>query len=201
MKKIGYLLAFSILFSAAVFSQNQAKAVVDLQKNSELTVHGSTNLLNFRLKQSGDKIMDKPLVITAKQNGNRIYLSENKLSIVVENFKSDNFIAQSEFYKLMQTEKYPKLHIEIDYFEMNRDEHGKIKGGNALLNINITGVNRKYVFPVTTGKDGDLIMATGKKKLTIRDFGLIPPVAMLGMVRVSEWIVIDFDIHCKVRFL
>lgn len=201
MKAIVYLLAFLILFSTAVFSQNQTKAVVDLQKSSELTVHGSTNLLTFRLKQSGGKIMEKPLVLTATQNGNRIYLSENKLSIVVENFKSDNFIAQSEFYKLMQTEKYPKLHIEIDYFEMNRDEHGKIKGGNALLNINITGVNRKYVFPVTTGKDGDLIMATGKKKLTIKDFGLIPPVAMLGMVRVSEWIVIDFDIHCKVRFL
>lgn len=201
MKNSAYLLVILMSFFGFINVRSQTKAVVDLQKSSELVVHGSTNLLTFKLKQPGGKIMDKPLTLTATQNGNRIYLSENKLSIVVENFKSDNFIAQSEFYKLMQTEKYPKLHIEIDYFEMNRDELGKIKGGSAMLNINITGVNRKYIFPVTTKKNGDLITATGKKKLTIKDFGLIPPVAMLGMVRVSEWIVIDFDIQCKVKFI
>jgi hypothetical protein len=37
--------------------------------------------------------------------------------------------------------------------------------------------------------------------MTIRDFGIEPPVALLGLVRVSEWIEIDFDLVCEYKIV
>ena len=69
------------------------------------------------------------------------------------------------------------------------------------MNINITGVSKNYDFPVSATVHDNHIKVTGRKKMNIRDFGLIAPSAMLGMVKVSEWIEIEFNIVCKVDFL
>lgn len=184
------------LYQQACYSQT--KALVTLDKNSILTIHGSTNLLTFKLIQGGDKIMNEPLELTATQMGNKYMLSKNKLSITVENFKSDNIIAQAEFYKLMQTEKYPTLKIQLNHFESeSTDNPTQFTKGNALLSFTITGVTKQYSFPVSISTKGNIVTVTGRKRMKIKDFGLEPPAAMLGLVRVSEWIEIDFKIICK----
>ena len=198
MKKIYTVIILIFLYHQAGFSQT--KATVSLEKSSILTIHGSTNLLTFKLIQGGDKIMNKPLELTATRQANKYMLSKNKLSITVENFKSDNIIAQAEFYKLMQTQKYPTLKIQLNHFESETtDNPAQFTKGNALLSFTITGVTKQYLFPVSISTKGNLVTVTGRKRMTIKDFGLVPPVAMLGIVRVSEWIEIDLKIICKVE--
>jgi len=36
------------------------------------------------------------------------------------------------------------------------------------------------------------------KKISIRDFGLTPISQMMGLIKVSEWIDIDFHMICKI---
>lgn len=199
MKKNIFILIFHIAFFVSSVAQTQVK--VNLLESSLLTVHGSTNLLNFQLKQPGNKILNKSIILVAEKHGNKLYLSQNKLAIVVKNFKSENFIAQSEFYKLMQTDEHPHLHIKLNYFEFNTESENQYSTGNASLNINITGVSKNYDFPVSATVNDNHIKVTGRKKMNIRDFGLIAPTAMLGMVKVSEWIEIEFNIVCKVDFI
>lgn len=197
MNKIYFVILYLLLHQMAAFAQIKATATLD--KSSVLTIHGSTNLLSFKLIQKGDKIMNQPLGLIATQQGNRLLLSQNKLSITVENFKSDNIIAQTEFYKLMQTYKYPILKIQFNYFESEDVNYSTFKKGNAFLSFTITGVTKQYSFPVVVSAKGNLVTVTGKKRMNISDFGLKAPVAMLGLVRVSEWIEIDLKIVCKVE--
>ena len=197
MKREFFTLVF-ILLTFCGFSQNNA--VVELKRNSVLYIHGATNLLSFTLEQYGDKILNKKISLTAKQMGNRLYLSENQLSISIKNFKSDNLIAQNEFYKLMMIDKFPNLNLHLLYFESLLTDKFLFQEGNALINIIITGVSKRYEIPVTSSRKGDIITLTGKKKMTIKDFGLVPPTALLGLVKVSEWIEIDFHLFCKVSF-
>lgn len=199
MKKNIFILILHITFFVSSVAQTQVK--VNLLESSLLTVHGSTNLLNFQLKQPGNKILNKSIILVAEKHGNKLYLSQNKLTIVVKNFKSENFIAQSEFYKLMQTDKHPHLHIKLNYFEFNTESENQFSTGNASLNINITGVSKNYDFPVSATVHDNHIKVTGRKKMNIQDFGLVAPTAMLGMVKVSEWIEIEFNIVCKVDFI
>lgn len=197
MKRILFLV---IYFIWGIYCYSETNVVVELKSNSVLLIHGSTNLLTFTLEQYGDRIMTKKIALTANVTNNKLFLSENKLSIRIRNFKSENLIAQNEFYKLMMTDKYPELYLHLIYFEAASNAKKSYDEGNALVNITITGVTKQYEIPVTASRKGDIITLTGKKKMTIRDFGLTPPVAMLGLVKVSEWIEIDFRLFCKVNF-
>jgi hypothetical protein len=192
-------IVFMLLIALCGISYSQTKVSVALDKSSILTIHGSTNLLSFKLMQFGGKIMSKPISVIATQQGAKLFLSQNKLSIGVNNFKSDNIIAQAEFYKLMKSDKYPYLKIQLNHFEIGgSSEVNQPTQGEASIDFTITGVTKQYNIPVTASLNGDYVSVSGKKRMNIKDFGLEPPLAMLGLVRVSEWIEIEFKILCKI---
>lgn len=195
MKKIVLFICI-ILNSWIVFAQTNLS--VDLQKNSWIAIYGTTNILSFKLLHSGDKIADKTVNITATQNHNRIYLSQNQLSIKVNNFDSDNKMARRDFLKLVKADTYPTLGIQLNYVETapGTEEEAYTKG-NVFVNITITGVTKPYSIPVTSKKIGEYISINGTKKINIRDFGLEPPQEILGLIKVSEWISIQFHFVCK----
>jgi polyisoprenoid-binding protein YceI len=69
---------------------------------------------------------------------------------------------------------------------------------NASLDLTITGQTKSYNIPFETNRSDKRFHLKGKKRINIRDFGLEPPITMLGMIRVSEWIdieiITDFDV-------
>jgi hypothetical protein len=196
MKQAIFILCTILLFNPVIAAQT--KVTIDLQKQSKLTIHAATNLLKFTLEQEGQEILNKPMAIIATEENNKLYVNQNKLILKVKNFESNNPIAQSEFYKMMQTEKHPHLRIQLNHFDKVSQEDGK-STGNASVSITITGVTKQYNVPVSAKISGNLLTLEGRKKMTIRDFGIEPPVAMLGIVRVSEWIEIDFNLVCKIK--
>jgi hypothetical protein len=41
----------------------------------------------------------------------------------------------------------------------------------------------------------------GRVKLSIKDFGLTPPVEMMGLIKVSEWIEVAFNLNLSLVIL
>lgn len=197
MKPIIYAI-ISLLFSANIIAQNVV--TVELQKNSHLFIHGSTNIVSFRIEQDGEKFMLKSNQITTKQLQNRLYfVDNNEITIAVKNFTSINKMALRDFKKLLKSDKFPTLQVKINYLEMvsNNDNLQTVKG-NASIIIVLTAISKQYFIPITAVRDRNLLIVKGTKKLSIRDFGLEPPTEMLGMIKVDEWINIEFDLICKV---
>jgi hypothetical protein len=198
MKKSIGLTLLILIVSQFLFSQTLVS--IDLQKNSSLTIHGSTNLLSFKLIQNGEKLSRKNLTISTIRNQNKIILSQNQLSLAVNNFSSDNRIALNEFLKLLRSDIYPTLQVQLNYLNIQPNtENAQSTNENASVNITITGVTKQYSIPITTIHNGELYTVDGEKKISIRDFGLIPPVKMMGLVKVSEWIKINFHMICKIK--
>lgn len=186
------------LFFCHVYPQATVK--VDLMKNSWLAIKGSTNILPFKLVHSGEKLLGKSITITATQNQNKIYLSQNQLAIQINNFTSDNIMALRDFKKLIKSDTYPAIKVQLNYIEsLPGNDKELYSKGNASVNITITGVTRQYFIPVTSNKKDDCITVAGIKKMSIRDFGLEPPIEMMGLIKVSEWISIDFKMVCKLK--
>lgn len=199
MKKLVSFLLLIILFSSNLFSQTTVK--VDLMKNSWLAINGTSNILSFKLTHYGEKLLGKSITTTVTQNKNKIYLSENRLSIEVKNFKSDNRMALRDFLKLIKSDSFPTLDVQLNYIETVQGvETDKYSKGNASINISITGVTKQYHIPVSSSRHGEYISVDGAKKINIRDFGLEPPVEMLGLLKVSEWITINYHMVCKLTF-
>ena len=200
MKKLIIPILILVLLSGTLFSQKIV--TVEIQDKSWIAINGSTNVLSFKLTHSGNKLPRKTINTTAIQNFNKIYLSENQLSLTARNFTSDNRMALRDFLKLIKSKTYPTIEVQLNYFEsisndQTEDLYSKV---NASVNITITGVTQQYKIPVSSSQQGDLVTILGEKKISIRDFGLVPPVEMMGLIKVSEWISIDFHMICKLTF-
>jgi len=196
MKKSLSFLLLTLLFSCSVFSQTSVS--VDLQKNSWLAIRGTSNIISFRLVHDGEKLLGKTINITTTQKQNKLYTSQNQLSIAVKNFKSENAMALRDFLKLIKSDSYPNLLVQLNYVEtLPGNEKNRYTRGNAFVNITITGVMKQYHIPVCSNQHGEYVTVDGGKKINIQDFGLEPPVEMLGLIKVSEWINIDFHMVCK----
>jgi len=190
---------FQFLFFVTLSNIAQTAVSVDLQKNSSISINGTSNLMSFKLTQSGDKLLKKNFVIFATQNQNKIILSQNIHPIVVNNFTSSNKMALRDFFKLVRSDIYPSFQVQLNSVEtspnISVNDNSK---GLASVNITITGVTRQYTIPISSERKGELFTFNGMKKLDIRDFGLTPPIEMMGLIRVNEWIDIDFNIICKI---
>jgi len=197
MKRFIGFIMLSFIISQSISAQSLVTA--ELQKNSSLTIVGSTNLLSFKLSQSGEKLSRKRLTIATTQSQNNLFLSQNQLSVVVKNFTSNNVIALNEFLKLIKSDAYPTLKFQINYLDTTPiSEKGISYNGTALVSITITGITKQYSFPISFNSNGDLYAVNGKKKMSIRDFGLTPKSKMMGLVKVSEWIDVDFNMIYKI---
>jgi hypothetical protein len=199
MKQLTVLLLL-LLFIVTQSLSAQTIVAVDLQKNSSLTINGSTNLLSFKLFQNGEKLSRRNLTISTIRNHNKVLLSQNQLSLAVKNFSSDNRIALNEFLKLLKSDIYPTLQVQLNYLDIQPSSGNVVtSNGNAFVNITITGVTNHFSFPISVAREGEFYTVDGEKKMSIREFGLIPPVKMMGLVRVSEWITVKFHMICKIK--
>ena len=208
MKRLPGIILLILIASQSLSSQTIVS--FDLQKNSSLTIYGSTNLLSFKLFINGEKLPRQNFTITATQNRNRTILSENLLSIDVKDFTSDNKMALRDFLKLIKSDIYPNLQVQLISLEILPDQKisknfqivqsAESAYGIATVSITITGVTKQYSVPITFDREGNLYSVDGNKKISIRDFGLIPPVQIMGLIKVSEWIEIHFHIIGKISF-
>ena len=197
MRKIFLFAAFSFSVFFGVFPQTTVSLL--LQNNSSITINGTSNLLSFKLIQKGDKLVNKTFLFVATQNRNKIILSQNQYSIVVRNFDSNNKMALRDFLKLLKVNIYPEIKIQLNYIEKTGyEESNEYTNGLASVNITITNVTCQYLIPISSNKSGDLYNLNGQIKLNIKDFGLVPPIEMFGLLKVNNWINIDFNLICKI---
>jgi len=197
MKRLIGIIGFILLLSQPMLAQSVV--TVDLQKSSSVTITGSTNIVSFKLLFPGDMLPKKNFLITATQNQNRILLSQTQMSIAVKDFTSNNKMALRDFLKLIKYKSYPFIQVQLNYIDLKQNaDKSKLTKGNAYANITITGITKQYCFPISADSDGENYFLNGRKNISIRDFGLVPPVEMMGLIKVSEWIDLDFHIVCKI---
>lgn len=197
MKKLVVLSQFLLFALSSILGQ--PTFCVDLQKNSSITINGTTNILPFKLTQSGEKLSRRSFIINATQSQNKILISQNEHTILVKDFSSTNKMALRDFLKLVKADSHPTFYIKLNYFEIDpKITNTDLSKANASIDLTITGKTRKYNVPITSTHEGDLYVLKGTEKLNIRDFGLVPPIEMMGLIRVNEWISIDFNIVCRI---
>ncbi len=195
-KSILILLLVTIQFTLPA----QHKVAIEISENSELSIWGSTNIIPFRLTQRICTFTGKSPIITVNTLGNKVRLTENNISIPVCNFESDNKMALRDFRKLIQEDQYPFIQLTVNQIEAyTSKENTKQTVATANIQLTITGKTRNYLLNFETQNRDNQLELKGKKRISIRDFGLEPPVAMMGLIKVSEWIDIQFSINCTIK--
>ena len=202
---ISLMLVLIPALQAELYSQEKFSA--NFFENSVITVYGSTNINEFKLTINETGIPSNSYKGTFNKNGSRITALTDSVIIPVKNFKSKDPLAYSGFLKLVNEKIYPNIYLKLNYLEIPatslktsaQNTNTTLQTINANGNISIAGKTKTYMFPVTLdkGEEGKYNVKT-RIRLTIRDFGLEPPVEFFGLVKISEWVEIELNTNISI---
>ncbi len=156
-----------------------------------IRIAGETNLSSFSLRQEviNEYICGQGHSRWTYDAGKKRY----EVIIPVRQFNANNRMVYNDFLDLLQAEKHP----EIVLFIPDEEFHSLYNPGKVVttrVGIRVSGVTRYYRIRcrVSPCVPGDLLI-TGKKSLKLTDFKLEPPVKSLGMIRVKNELIVNFE--------
>jgi hypothetical protein len=99
-----------------------------------------------------------------------------------------------DFRKMLLEEENPFIQVELTSLMPSWLPENVWLEGKAEIAVNINQIIRKYTVKCKVENPGSLLIY-GRQKVLLTDFGLTPPVRMMGMVKVNEWVDLDFALR------
>lgn len=185
------VLVWLFLIGAARVSYAQEYQIF-IHPSSDVTVYGSTNVNNFKFRYTENITIDKP--VRVKHSQGTLRLSGGIIDLKVKAFDSGNGMMNKDFRKMLQEEDNPFIQVELAALIPQWLPNSAWREGKAEINVTINQVTKKYVVRCKV-ENPESLLIFGKQKISLTDYGLTPPVRMMGMVKVSEWVDLDFSLR------
>lgn len=189
------LLSSVALFIAAFETAGEAAYYIDA--GSSLSIAGSSNVNKFKcdcLEQ-----FSKSSIRFEQQEGGKILRFSNAgLHIRSKSLDCGNQQMNKDMYKTLRADQHPNIQIELSRAQLQGAELAVGKDWvplKASAQLTIAGVTKPVVFDVKAKRIApDRIRLSTSKEVLMTDFGMEPPTAMLGLVKVNNAIRIDMDL-------
>ncbi len=188
MKTLVNFILAALCFSFIINEEIVQREVL-ITKESFLYIKGTSNINTFTCVYDAATLSRK-VIVSFTQNNNATHYKNVKLQLRNSGFNCGNRGINNDFHDLLKTDAYPNIHFEL---LQTVDKGNTIE---ALVAIEIAGIERRYTVPVET--NGELAPIEGLLCINITDFGLTPPKKMMGMIVVREDIEIVFGFDLKV---
>lgn len=160
---------------------------IEILQSSELSITGDTNISKFGC-EFNTFYLEQCDELVYKQEGKNINFKNAILTLKNKGFDCGNKAINKDFHALLNTEKYPKITLELTEITLHSANAAK-----ATVRINIAGKEKTYLVPIVIATTPSNRFV-GKLKLDIRDFGLEPPKKFLGLIVIKEEIEINFNL-------
>jgi hypothetical protein len=159
--------------------------------NNYIRINGSTNINTFSL----DQFVPED-VICGTGNSRWILLPDEEVYLVrvpVRNFQSTNKMVYRDFLALIDVQQHPYISIFMDESQfqvMVNDRNFSM----PRIGITVAGQTRYYNIPCTVSDCVDgRIAVSGHKTLKLTDFKLAPPEKTMGLIKVQDELIINFE--------
>ena len=96
----------------------------------------------------------------------------------------------ANMHKALQVSEHPDIVFRLLRFEPGAGSAGSLRGIGVLK---IAGVVREVALDITTERKNSTLCVRGQVKLLMTDFGIKPPVAMLGMLKTDPKVTVTFE--------
>lgn len=159
--------------------------------NNYISITGETNINMFSL----DQFVPDDLICGAGDS-RWIQLPDEELYLIripVRNFEASNRIVYKDFLEMIDVKEHPYIHIFMD-----ESEFGMLFQDRSFflprIGISVAGTTRYYQVPcqVSNCIDGK-ISVSGHKTLKLTDFKLAPPQKTMGLIKVQNELIINFE--------
>jgi len=151
-----------------------------------LIIAGTTNVHDYETKvtsMTGELVMNNPSQVKSFT-----------LNIPVKSIKSKEKLMDTKTYEAFNADKHPTITFrlaEVQSVQMN----GSDINLTALGNVTINGTTKRVILKAT-GK----LLATGTYQfkgsvsMKMTDYGMKPPTAMMGMMKVGDGVTLKYNV-------
>ncbi|GGF66946.1 hypothetical protein [Wenyingzhuangia marina] len=195
MKKI--VIIFTIFTFLSFNNKNINQTTLGVLPESEIIVSGKSNVNSFDCKY---KIQDlsKPITVSFKQtkddeNKDQLEFTNAKFYLKNKCFDCGNNFINKDFNKMLRTEEYPKILIELLSVCVAED------GCSALANmgVNIAGIHHEYLVPIRFYYENNIYEVGGVINVNLDDFKIQSPKKVLGLIKVDNHVKVNLDLKLK----
>ncbi|MFC5283820.1 YceI family protein [Pedobacter alpinus] len=190
--KRSFFVTILLVFTLCKLSA-QTTSYQSIPANSSIKVSGSSNIHDWTMKGE---------TLTA---GSAFLLKDGKLndmtalnfSMKVTNLKSDENLLNSRAYKALNAEKFTTVNFKLSSATVTplANGHYTIK---ALGKLQISGITKDVVLYADAVQNSDkTISCTGSEKLKMSEYGIKPPSFMLGALKVTDDVTINYNLKFK----
>lgn len=182
---IKYLLIFMVcLIGMNVHSQT----LLSFDERSSIRIDGYSNVKDFECEYTG---RIPKLSLRYEHVDGTILVRGGNINIPVINLDCGNSRMNDDMMDMLREDEHPPITFTIESISLGKSV------GTANTIITIAGVSRRHTIQFNVGSEGETITAVAKKELSLTQFGIEPPTALFGLIRVKDKIVVNFDVRFK----
>lgn len=158
---------------------------------SSLKIKGKTNISKFSCAFEITNI-DKPIQVNFEQQKDGLEFQNTYLILENDCFDCGNNMMNKDLRKLLKSDEFPYIQLSLKTVQA----HTSAQVSSAKVDISLAGVTNTYTVPVHINQE-NLTNLKGSLAIDIEDFNLEAPRKMLGTVKVSNLIEIEFDLKIQ----
>lgn len=168
--------------------------------SSSITIHGETNINQFKCRLNQPALNDSILVKNIWSNS-KLDFEGLKLIYEVKSFKCGIPGMNSDFQELLKAEEQLYLLLQLNSITLLPDNDAfEELSVTAEVEINIAGVEKEVqiIESIVQNHSSAHMTLKGRERLLMSEFNIEPPTKFLGMVKVTDSIEVEFEISMEV---
>ncbi len=191
------------LLTDAVFPGDKKQQRYTILPSSKLLLKGTTNVNNFTCKCE-DRFSAQVLEAEAS-GGKQTRFRNARLRMTTRKFNCQNAKMERDLCKALKASEYP--YIQVELLETQHDpEHfkngaaGRWADVRAKVKLTITGVSKEQIIDARAKTNGpNSFSLQGEKSLNMSEYGIDPPEALFGLIKVDDLITFQFYLDIAVE--
>jgi hypothetical protein len=197
---LGFL--FLLAMSGASFYKHSAPAVesrpFQIMSGSQLYLKGTSNVTPFTC-YCQQAFPLQQYTMTLKPQSNSAVFQETRLQLQTKKLDCGNRGMNRDMHHTLKADAYPHISIRLQEVQFRSGSKGGLGTLTAKAILTVTGQSRTVHMQVKAEESAQNIYRfVSALSMKMTDFGITPPTALMGLVKVDDKIDIHFDLLVQV---
>ena len=200
MVQFFWVVAGFVLICGTANHSTLQKKRYHIEDSSKIYLKGTSNVNAFTCdceERYNEQILE------AESNGGYARFKNAQIQVRSKNFNCHNRKIDADMQKALQVDKYPYIKVALaDTWQNAKCLKGECKDWfDVQANVNIT-ITKTTKFETVAAKakviGPNQVLLKGEKALQLSAYGITPPEAMFGMIKVNDWVTFYFDLVVRI---
>jgi len=198
-----FLIPLVTVFAVNASAQTTESVRLELRAGSELTFAGTSSLHSFHCKTT---TMTAAVQVDSRYAATKLSQVKQPLKTVeivipVRSITCGSSGLEKNMYKTLKADKFPEIRYVLSTYEIPSSSDDGVTL-QSIGTLTVAGQNKTIAMSIKAERQGDgSATAAGTQDVLMTDFGIKPPVFMLGTLKTGNKIVVSFKLNASPRGL